>query len=738
MQIRARRNLMTGVAGLVAALVGVVARGDVSMPAIFGNHMVLQQGIPVEVWGWAHPGEKVTVTLSGAARSAQTEAEGNWRVSLPAQALTRDASMTVQGTNTITFEDVAVGEVWLCSGQSNMEMGVGVSKDAEKEIAAADFPDIRFIDVPKVLSARPKRDFEGAWVRCSPETVAKHGTWGGFSAAAYYFGRKIHQELGVPVGLIDSSWGGSRIEPWVPPVGFEAVPVLGDIAKRLDGANPSSAAYQETLATLLDEVEKWITAAKQSLAQSTILGPPPAFPASLRPLDANGDPAAMYNAMIHPLVPFGIKGAIWYQGESNHADHMMYVEKTRAQVEGWRKLWSNPELPYYYVQIAPWQYGDEPPDRLATSWEAQAAIEQTIPHTGMAVIHDVGDLRDIHPKNKQVVGLRLALLALKETYGRNVVCRGPLFSKMTMEDGSLRIDFDNAEGGLTTRDGKAPDWFEILGENGEFVVADARIEGESIVLQSDKVRHPVVARFMWNKLAEPNLMNQSGLPASAFRAGEIPVRAAMDANVPDAKDYELLYCAGIPEIRYEGDRVVYDVDRSGEIGPGFDRVAYFLEYREADGELRYVFVSLDPFSDKLADLGVPTFATKVHQQKAVTNLTVVSNVESVKTGTGFSGWIEFWPCNYSADNVAKVPGASQSEYDFGDAMSMGTPNGYGSMQIHNLDAKQVVFAYNNWKARGAADIGIGNRPTDHPDWTFSRTAGSRKLARILVLVHPRK
>jgi sialate O-acetylesterase len=733
-------RVMQLVVGITVCVSGAsVSLGDVTMPSIFGDHMVLQQGQGIPVWGWAAPGERVNVTLSGPGHDTNADASGAWMVNLPAEKAGTGRTLTVRGNNTLTFEDVAVGEVWLCSGQSNMEMGIEKCLNADEEIAAADFPDIRLIDVPKVLSGVPEPNFKGSWVRCSPETVATHGTWGGFSAAAYYFGRELHRRLDVPVGLIDSSWGGSRIEPWVPPAGFEAVPELKSIAQRVELADPTSPAHKKELAQALDRIAAWIAETRKALDSETMVKPPPAVPDALKPLNGRGDPTAMYNAMIHPLVPYTIRGVIWYQGEANRGDGMAYVDKTKAQILGWRKLWSNPDLPYYYVQIAPYQYGSEAPTVLPVFWEAQAAIEKTIPGTGMAVIHDVGNYTDIHPRNKQEVGRRLALLALNETYQhKDVVCRGPLFKSMRPSGTEITVRFENADGGLKTRDGQAPNWFEIGGDNGTFVKAEARIEGETVVLSSPEVKEPTAVRFAWDKSASPNLMNQAGLPAAAFRAGEIPPRAVLDRLVPEASDYKLVYSLNLPNVTIRNDAIVYTVNQADDISGPFDRVAYFLDLTTKEGEEKYVFVSMDPITHDIAKIGVPDFASGVHLQQTVANMSVRSNVETVVSGDGLAGAVEFWPCNYAPQNAAKVPDASETAFDFGDAMNRGVPNGYGSMQVLNPAAKQVVFAYNNWKAGGSADLGIGNSPAGNPDWTFTKSAGKYAAARLQVLVRPAK
>ena len=723
---------------LAAVLPFGAALADVSMSAVFGSHMVLQQGASVPVWGRGEPGEKVAVEIAGQTRETVADEGGRWRVDMPAMEAGTGHTMVVRGLNTLTFEDVAIGEVWLCSGQSNMEMGIRNCLDAEAEIAAADYPDIRLIDVPKTTAGLPKESFDGKWVRCSPETVAAHGTWGGFSAAAYYFGRTLHRELKVPVGLIDSSWGGTRIEPWCAPSGFRAVPSLAGLARQVELADPRTEAHKKALLDALGATERWMTLTRAGIEHDSPLAQIPAWPAALLPLTKSSDPCALYNAMIHPLVPFGIRGTIWYQGEANHGDYMAYVDKTEALMAGWRQLWNKPNLPHYYVQIAPWHYRTEDPGVLPTFWEAQAAIERKVPHTGMAVVHDVGDLKDIHPKNKQEVGRRLALLALNETYGRkDMVCRGPLFTSCELAGPRAVVRFANAAG-LKTRDGKAPDWFRIGGDNGIFVEAEATIEGETVVLTHPDVRQVAAVRFAWHKLAEPNLVNGAGLPATAFRFGEIPTEAVIRHAAPELHEYTPVYELALPEIKYADDRVVYDADRREAVKGDFDRVGYLLTLRLRSGETRCVFASMDAFSKDLDKIGVPAFGTQADFQQTAANLVVSSNAPGIETGPVEHGWIEFWACNYGPGNAARVSGASDGKYDFGDQKSPDTPHGYGSMQIHNVDAKQVVLAYNNWRARGSADLGIGNNPSRdpkaHPDYTFAKNAGSYADARLTVLV----
>ena len=376
-----------------------------------------------------------------------------------------------------------VGEVWLCSGQSNMEWTVRASGNAAEEISAANHPRIRHIKIPNTPAAKPQNDVKSdGWKVCTPENAAN------FTAVGYYFGRKLMQDLDVPVGLIGSHWGGTRIEPWTPPVGFQQVPALKDIADKLD-----------TFPTMTQQRDK-----NDSSKTTTVVN--------------HQSPLALYNGMIHPLLPFAIRGAIWYQGESNNGEGMLYFEKMKALIGGWRSVWNNPEMPFLFVQLAPYHY--KVPTQLPEIWEAQTAA-LSIPNTGMVVTNDIGNIKNIHPKNKQDVGRRLALWALAKTYGKTgLVYSGPLYKDMKIDGNKIRVSFDHVGGGLVSRDEKPLTWFAIAGADGNFVEAQAQIDGNTVVVSSDKVAEPKTVRFAWDQDAEPNLSNKEGLPASAFRTGK--------------------------------------------------------------------------------------------------------------------------------------------------------------------------------------------------------------------------
>jgi sialate O-acetylesterase len=458
----------------------------------------------------------------------------------------------------------------------------------------------------------------------------------------------------------------------------------------------------------------------------------PVYPRELLPPHDVQNSTAIYNGMINPIHPFGMRGSIWYQGESNKGEGMLYAEKMKGLVGGWRQIWGEGDFPFYFVQIAPYAY-DGNPTQVSELWEAQTIAAGEITNAGMVVINDLGDLKDIHPKNKKEVGRRLALFALARTYDRKeLVYSGPTFESMSIEGSTLRIHFDHTDGGLTTRDGQLPNWFEIIdADEGGFVNAEVRIDGSSVVLSAPEVHHPVAMRFGWNQLAEPNLMNGAGLPAGAFRSGTVPKRDWLGMHVPEAKDYLLVYDLDLAKL---GPGIHWDVDNSSKIQRPLDRIAYCLELEDASGVSRAVYVSMDAFTDLPAKIGVPTMESGAHFQQDVARMNVYSDVSGIVTGTHLAGGnIEFWPNNYVPDNAAKVLNASSTTYDFGDA-PVAPVDGYGSMQVHNHDAGQTVFAINHWSEGQKADLGIGNAPTNSPDWTFAANARNYVSKRLRIFV----
>ncbi|MFA6102106.1 MAG: sialate O-acetylesterase [Victivallaceae bacterium] len=719
------RNCHLVLAGLALMAIAVSTQAEVKMPSIFGSNMVLQREKNVPVWGWEEPKEKVTVRFNGQTREATADESGKWQTALDPMPAGGPFKLEVSGTSSLAFDNVMVGEVWLCSGQSNMQMAVKASLEPEKEIAAALYPEIRIIQIPNVMNNLPQNNVNAKWLVCSPETIP------GFSAAAYFFGREIYKSLKIPVGLINSSWGGTRIEPWTPPAGFQSVPELKSIAAELNLKNPASDAHRKLAGESIKKYEAWLDITKKSVTADQLLTAPPVFPPELLPYQTVQQPTVLYNAMINPLAPFALRGAIWYQGESNRGEGMLYFNKMQALINGWRTVFNNSDLAFYFVQLAPYNYGNNP-QALAEICEAQVAA-LSIPNTGMAVTMDIGNIKDIHPKNKQEVGRRLALQALNKTYRqKEVVCDSPLFDNLKLDGGKAVITFKNAVE-LKTRDGKAPDWFEIAGEEGVFKKADAVIAQNTVTLSAAGVEKPLVVRFAWDHTAEPNLVNEAGLPAAAFRAGKLPETGKLLSLVPEARDFKLVYALNPVNPQMAGQKIVYTADKRREIIGEISRIAYYLELRKADGGCDYVFVALDQFTQDISKIGVPDLDSKAKFQQKISNMLVKSNVAGIKNGTFAEGGnMEFWGTNYSQSNSVNIPGASSDAFDFGDKQELS--GDYGSMQIHNYAAKQTLFAFNNWKAGRDADLGIGNAASENKDWTFARNSGKYAGGKLMVLV----
>lgn len=442
---------------LVLFLLAHPASAEVKLNALFSDGVVLLRDTEIPVWGAAKPGAEVTVTLDGAKQTAKTDDAGKWKVKLSAHAAGGPFELTATeaGGNTVAVKDVQFGEVWLASGQSNMHWSFSHAiKDGAKELEAANDPLLRQFTTKKGGSGTPMADTSGKWHGANKEGLLADGA-NGSSAVGYFFGRRLREELKVPVGIINSSVGGTPIEQWSP-----------------------------------------------------------------------GEKGGLYNNMIHPLGSFPIRGAIWYQGESNVRQGMAYVDLTKKQVEAWRKQWGR-DIPYYFVQIAPYTYagkskGTVAPFTLPLFWEAQTQIRRAVPNTSMVIISDaVHNVNDIHPLDKQVVGLRLANTALARDYGKSdLVYASPRFASAERSGDSIRIKFTDIGGGLASRDGKPLTEFTIAGADHQFVPAEATIEGEYVAVKSADVKEPVAVRFAWHEQAMPNLMNKEGLPANSFRTDE--------------------------------------------------------------------------------------------------------------------------------------------------------------------------------------------------------------------------
>lgn len=475
-------------------LLAATLRADFACAPLFGDHMVLQRDLPVPVWGTAAAGTVVTVRFAGQEKSTTADAGGRWVVRLDplsASAEPRELAVTASRRETkievLKFGDVLVGEVWFCSGQSNMEKPLGPRSGQrptdgyEAELARAACPTLRLFQVPHHARAKAG-DGTMAWFASDAAALMQSK----FSAAAYYFGRELQRELGVPVGLVHASFGGTRIEAWMPPGAFAADPALRDLPRH-------------------------------------------PYPAWVKGVQA----AELYGSMVAPFVPFAVRGFLWYQGEANvmNAEHLDYARKQRALIRAWREAWDLPAAPFYFAQLAPFAYSRQKnwpkqltPLALPALWEAQLATLD-LPGTGIIPTADLaGDGRDIHPTDKREVGRRFARLALTATYGRDLPGRAPRVKSIQRHGpAAFRVEFEHGEGLRTTDPQATPGSFEIAGPDRVFHPAAARIEGRSIEVSSASAGEAVALRFAWDELAMPNLVNAAGLPVLPFRSDDWPV-----------------------------------------------------------------------------------------------------------------------------------------------------------------------------------------------------------------------
>lgn len=482
--------------GLTLWLLPQIAAADVTLPAVIGDHMVLQLGRDIPFWGWAEASEEVTVTIlpketvdGKGAESATTMAgaDGRWFLKLPARTKPGAVEVKIAGKNAVVLTDVLVGDVWLCSGQSNMDWPVKASLNHQDEIAEANYPQIRIFKVERSTARVPQADIEGKWIECSPETV------GDISAVGYFFARELHQKLKRPMGLIQAAQGGAICEAWTSLSVLKSDPDFAQILERADRA-------------------------------------------AADPNQANNPNRAsvLYNGMIAPLQGFpmkqgfSIKGTIWYQGESNAVRAYQYRKLFPLMIADWRRGWGLGDFPFLYVQLANYvpdkSKPDHPPEPEESAWaelrEAQA-MALSSPKTGMVVTIDIGEPRDIHPKNKQEVGRRLALSALKVAYGQMVLASGPEFKSMKVRGHEAELEFQNVGEGLVVQ-GETLKGFAIAGADRKFVWASARIVEDKVIVSADEVPDPVAVRYGWSDNPEASLFNRAGLPAGPFRTDDWP------------------------------------------------------------------------------------------------------------------------------------------------------------------------------------------------------------------------
>lgn len=519
--------IVVAIAGLGFA---IPARADVVPAGIFTSNMVLQRERDVPVWGTANVGETVVVTFAGQTVTATPNESGKWTVVLaPMKANATGQAMTLKGKNEVVLENILVGDVWLCSGQSNMDCRMSaILPVSQPDIDSSNIPQLRFASVSKANRIQPQENClleDKTWKAVTPGSVSAA------PAVPFYFGRELQRRLNIPIGLVNSSWGGTKIEPWIAPTGYRLVRELkatADVVETWDARTESGKLeYQKGIAA----IKAWLPDAEKRLAAGQAVPEQPCVP---RPGDSNQEPTKLYNGMIHPLIPMAFTGVIWYQGESEVGNGVKYLEKVKALVGGWRAVWGAGDFPFYLVQLSSFQAPETNPAG-GYGWsqlrEAQLMTLSQIPNTGLAVSIDVGDEKDIHPKNKYDVGLRLALWSLGTHYGqKGLVYSGPLFREAVVEHGKIRIRFDHVGSGLMVgkKDGLAPavedngaklKRFAIAGADKKFVWADAIIEGNTVLVGSKEVPNPIAVRYAFAHNPEGcNLYNREGLPASPFRS----------------------------------------------------------------------------------------------------------------------------------------------------------------------------------------------------------------------------
>ena len=497
---------------MMACFLASPAQAEITLSNLFTDQMVLQQGKPVVVWGNAEKGEEVLISVAGNSVSTTADNDGHFKASLPAlKANSGPHQLVLEGTNKITINDVLVGEVWICSGQSNMAFSVNSANDPDLESLAAKYPRIRILSVPQVGSQQPQDNFQGAWQAVTPESVRN------FSAVGYFFGRQLHQVLDVPIGLIDNAWGGSACEAWIPRRVLEET---GQYSELLEKWDTLAASYDHEAAVEKYQVQlnAWQAKAKEARDAGKAVPRRPRPPRNQ--LTGQHRPANLYNGVLNPVIGYGIRGAIWYQGESNSGRAFQYRDLFPLMIDTWRKKWGQDDFSFYWVSLADFQ--DEVSEPAGSNWaelrEAQTLTMSTLPNTGEAIITDLGESHDIHPRNKQDVAKRLVRWALARDYGYDIVYRSPLYKSHEIKGNRVLVTFDHVGGGLDTHDVRQVLGFAIAGENQKFVNAEARIVGNNQVeIWSDDIDAPVAVRYAWAQNPVCNLQNREHLPATPFR-----------------------------------------------------------------------------------------------------------------------------------------------------------------------------------------------------------------------------
>ncbi|MEL6110700.1 MAG: sialate O-acetylesterase [Planctomycetota bacterium] len=481
-------------------------QAEIKMSAVFGDSMVLQRQMPIHVWGWAEPGSKVTASIDGKQASAECDDKGRFDLSLPSMEAGGPHELAIKsGDETQTFKDVLVGEVWICSGQSNMQWSVAQSNDPDLESLAANYPNLRHITVPRVGTQEAQTSFDGAWQKTTPDTVKE------LTGVGYFFGRQLHQTLDIPIGLIDNAWGGSAAEAWVRRDRLQADSKYQELLGKWRETE-SKYDHDAAMASYKERLAKWNENKK---------GRRPAAPRN--PLVGQHRPANLYNGVLYPVLGYTMRGVVWYQGESNSSRAYQYRDLFPLMIQSWRDDWKQGDFPFYWVQLA--DFRDEVEQPSPSSWaelrEAQTMTLSKLPNTGEAVILNLGEASDIHPKNKQDVGKRLARWALARDYGYEIAYQSPTYKSMKSTGNKILVEFDHVGKGLDTFDVRTPIGFTIAGEDQKFVHAEAKITGKSTVeVSSPQIEQPVAVRYAWADNPVCNVQSVEGLPMTPFRTDD--------------------------------------------------------------------------------------------------------------------------------------------------------------------------------------------------------------------------
>ena len=714
------RNSVLSVALAVTAG-AAFARVELATP--FSDYMVLQRDRAVPVWGTADPGERVRVTFAGASAEATADAKGAWRVSLPAMPASKEnRELTAKGAaNEVVVRNVLVGEVWFASGQSNMECPIWSDNPRYRDGKGAMMlqmtrrPFIRYAKNPKVWSARPKKTIDVVWREMTPESAAKDKAFH-LSAVAFYYALELWGALEVPIGIIDSSWGGTNIDAWTPRAAYDSHPALKDVAD-------------------FPVTDAW----KAEMRRGPISGP-------------NQQPTVLWNAMVDAWAPFGIRGFIWYQGCHNNGEWMRYCEKMHALYDGWSAAFENPGLKLYFVELAPYK----------NNWfglqQAQHRFAAEEKNAACAVTCDVGNQADIHPNDKEIVAKRLALHALRRDYGfANIEDCSPVLRDWKADaNGVVTLAFDHADAWYYyNADYSAPKGFEIAGPDGVFkparilnkAVGGGKLVGRELQIAADSVTKPRRIRYLANVPQVGSIYAaNSSLPLGSF---EIDARDPRDGRrgplakmgdalkIPELKGYRTVFAANVPVSGgVSASHVI--LDKTADAG-SFARVAYVLELEDGFGYTDWAVASMDAFDADARKLVLPTFSG-AEFQCPVKALTVRTNRENVKDLTDYDGGcVEIWDADYGPANRAPGLGGDPAKRDWNDTphpLGKNQKHGYGCLQVCDCKGKSIVFALNGFNLGFPVDVGIGTNPGPRgdPDWTLARNGTDYKSIRLTVLV----